>query len=102
MIGYLSQHELKNFKQTSRRNAIICLEEMEKFHVSVFNMNEMVNSQMRSYYENFCDIPSSLKTIRVNKLRTVVDLRDEWCKKYKINNDNLLLYPLEMQYLSEK
>lgn len=95
ILEYLTKNEVLSFKATSRRIALLCLQQMEKYKVRTFNMNEMIDIKLSRYYTNYCQIYDELKTIRYNGCRTISCLKQAWSKNCQIQKENLLLYPIE-------
>eukprot|EP01084_Bolivina_argentea_P286071 490679_1 len=51
ICSYLDRDDIKSFKLTSFSNGMICLREMEKFNVSAFNTNELINDEHQKYVD---------------------------------------------------
>ena len=73
--GFLNKNDMFWFKLTSRRIAMLCLEEMKKMSVGIGNADSLC-----------------LKYERHNPNRTMVSLYDEWSKEYDIPIPHQLLF----------
>ena len=92
ITNYLAKNEVSSFKAASRRMAIICLEQMEKFEIMTMNMNELVDIKYRKHYTNYMNIENELVLNRYNCNRTISFLKEAWSKQYDIKEDDLLLF----------
>ena len=96
ITNYLTKNEVTSFKAASRRMAIICLEQMEKYEIMTINMNELVDIKYSKYYSNYMNIENELKVNRYCGNRTVSYLKEAWSKQYNIKEEDLLLYSAEI------
>ena len=99
ITNYLTKNDVSSFKAASRRMAIICLEQMEKYEIMTMNMNELVDIKYSKYYSNYMNIENELKVNRCCGNRTVSYLKEAWSKQYNIKEEDLLLYPAEISQL---
>eukprot|EP01083_Nonionella_stella_P094267 264425_1 len=91
ICSYLTMSDILSFKNTSINIAIIALHEMSKYHIGVFNMNELFD-----HYSNF-SILKNIKTGDVIKNEryppsmTFKKMVEVWSKHYDINPRNMVL-----------
>eukprot|EP01083_Nonionella_stella_P222968 795157_1 len=91
ICSYLTMSDILSFKNTSINIAIIALHEMSKYHIGVFNMNELFD-----HYSNF-SILKNIKTGDVIKNEryppsmTFKKMVEVWSKHYDIKPSNMAL-----------
>eukprot|EP01083_Nonionella_stella_P031989 87555_1 len=92
ICSYLSKYDLLSFKNTSLHIAVIALQEMNKYHIEVFNMNEL----FCNYYNNFAilkhvETQNAIKTVRYTPSMTMKKIIQNWSKNYGIEPQNMAL-----------
>eukprot|EP01083_Nonionella_stella_P300538 1026592_1 len=91
ICSYLTMSDILSFKNTSINIAIIALHEMSKYHIGVFNMNQLFH-----HFNNFsvlkhiktCDV---IQSERYPPSMTFKKIIEVWSKHYDINPRNMVL-----------
>eukprot|EP01083_Nonionella_stella_P094268 264428_1 len=91
ICSYLTKEDILSFKNTSINIAIIALHEMSKYHIGVFNMNQLFH-----HFNNFsvlkhiktCDV---IQSERYPPSMTFKKIIEVWSKHYDINPRNMVL-----------
>eukprot|EP01084_Bolivina_argentea_P006976 13165_1 len=87
ICGFLDRHDIKSFKLTSFAHGIICLNEMTKCNISMFNTNELIDDVHQKYVDkcgfgNICQ--SNLTYQRLPANWTYSALQNIFEEKYNI------------------
>eukprot|EP00483_Globobulimina_turgida_P011107 UN11128 len=92
ICGYLTKFNIKSFKLTSRQNAIVCLQEMDKIFIGVYNTNYLTQEyNIDLLVHNMSN--NLLKYSRHHKTKRFYSLYNEWYNIYNIPEQNQLLFP---------
>eukprot|EP01083_Nonionella_stella_P076823 209514_1 len=88
--GYLTRKEVKHFKQTSRKIAIVCLKHMTKrlCTVGAIHANTMLNKA-------YLDIKSMVQISTHNSINTFHSLQQYWSQQFTIPVANQLVFEVE-------
>merc|ERR1712154_487257 len=75
IMGFMNQTDIFWFKLTSRRIAILCLEEMRKITIGIF-----------------CPQTFSMKYCRYHENTKLISLMEQWSNEYHIDRNDILLF----------
>jgi len=85
VIGFLDRADTKSFKLTSFRHGMLCLREMAKISIGVFNLNEMIDDQDGKYVDMLGTFDNlKLSFVRYPANMTISSLCEVWAEKYGI------------------
>eukprot|EP01084_Bolivina_argentea_P097466 175202_1 len=93
ICGYLDKNNIKSFKLTSRQNSIVCLQEMDKISIGVYNTNCLITNNNKNPLDlSLSKITYNLKYSRHPKNKRFHSLYNEWHNMYDIPPQNQLLF----------
>ena len=85
ICGYLDRRNIKSFKLTSFQNGMVCLREMNKSNIAIFNMNEIIDDKNNEYMDklglliesnySYCRYPANMKFSSLQQI---------WSEKYNV------------------
>eukprot|EP01084_Bolivina_argentea_P085786 155043_1 len=95
VCGYLKKWDIREFKLTSKQNAIVCLEEMQKILIGTLNMNDPFNNTNEFDLNNLYHLFEHVKKERHTKTKRFHSLFEEWELKYNIPQKYQLIFQLQ-------
>eukprot|EP00484_Ammonia_sp_Unknown_P021707 CAMPEP_0197027372 /NCGR_PEP_ID=MMETSP1384-20130603/7289_1 /TAXON_ID=29189 /ORGANISM="Ammonia sp." /LENGTH=456 /DNA_ID=CAMNT_0042456207 /DNA_START=48 /DNA_END=1415 /DNA_ORIENTATION=+ len=95
ICGYLERKDIKSFKLTSTRLGVICLNEMTKHSIGVFNMNDLLHPHFRCVFSGNFDLQQCIKFSRHNANKDLLYLQQAWCRQYEIPFEHQLVFPYD-------
>eukprot|EP01083_Nonionella_stella_P097670 274508_1 len=90
IIDFLPPYCAQRFKNTSRKIAIVVLQEMNKRKVNIFSMNKLMDYECKDVYQ--LGIATYSSSSRYPQSMTYSTLTDLWSKAYNIPHQNMLIY----------
>ena len=93
IIQYLDKESVKSFKETSRLNAINCIEHMRKYSIKIINGGQALNNP-----KGRGNIDSFASKSRYSAKKSMTSLKTNLASKLGIPKENLLIYRSEGRY----